>query len=70
MYNDNDLHNEDTREQQLRKLFNLKEVSPKCNEEYLKIPIDLPWKELQKDIPLAFDKFGWYGMVHRAKSDW
>jgi len=59
-----------TREEQLRTFFNLKEVPVQCNEEYIKIPLDLPWAELEKDIPLAFEKFGWYGMIHRAKSTW
>ncbi len=67
---DKDFHDKSTRENQLRDFFQLREFNPKCNEEYLKIPIDLPWDALQKDIPLAFEKFGWYGMVHRAKSDW
>lgn len=59
-----------TREEQLRTFFDIKEVPVQCNEEYIKIPLDLPWSELQKDIPLAFEKFGWYGMIHRAKSTW
>lgn len=59
-----------TREKQLRDHFNIQEIPVQCNEEYLKIPLDLPWKELERDIPAAFDEYGWYGMVHRARSDW
>ena len=67
---DTDFNIEFTREKQLREHFNLKEIPVEANEEYIKIPLDLPWKELEKDIPLAFEKYGWYGMVHRARSDW
>jgi hypothetical protein len=65
-----DFNNKDTREKQLRKHFGFKNVEPKCKDEYLKIPIDLPWKELEKDVPRAFEKFGWYGMIHRGNKDW
>ena len=40
------------------------------SEEYIKIPIDLPWEELKKDCHLAYEKFGWFGMVHRMHNDW
>lgn len=59
-----------TRESQLRKHFGIKSIEPECKDEYVKIPLDLPWCELEKDIPLAYEKFGWYGMVHRMRNDW
>lgn len=67
---DKDFNNQNTREKQLRKHFDIKEITPKCTDEYIKIPVDLPWDELAKDIPLAYEKFGWYGMVHRMRNDW
>ena len=67
---DKDFNIKDTREKQLRKHFNIKEMTPECTDEYIKIPIDLPWTELAKDIPLAYEQFGWYGMVHRMRNDW
>jgi hypothetical protein len=67
---DKNLNDNKTRESQLKSLFKFDSVDKKCKEEFLKIPIDLPWKELEKDIELAFEKFGWYGMCHRANSDW
>ena len=57
-------------QKQIRKHFGIKELQPKCQDEYVKIPIDLPWKELAQDVTGAFDKFGWYGMCHRGNSDW
>ena len=65
-----DFNDKETREIQLRKHFGFKNIEPEYKDEYLKIPIDLPWKELEKDVPRAFEKFGWYGMVHRRQSDW
>ena len=70
MIKDNDLISNSTRETQLKKHFIFKNLKPTCKDEYIKIKIDLPWKELAKDVNLAFETFGWYGMVHRAKSTW
>lgn len=67
---DKELKTHRTREEQLREIFGIKKIEPKSKDEYIKIPIDLPWKELAHDVPLAFEKFGWYGMVHRGRSDW
>ena len=69
-YNENDFNTNYSREAQLRKHFDIKEVPVEANEEYIKIPLDLPWDELKKDIPLAFEKFGWYGMIHRSMHNW
>ena len=65
-----DFNIETTRHFQLINHFDIKSVTPECTKEYIKIPIELPWTELEKDVHLAFDKFGWYGMVHRMYSDW
>ncbi len=67
---DKDFGTDQSREKQIRKHFGIKELQPKCQDEYVKIPIDLPWKELEQDVTGAFDKFGWYGMCHRGNSDW
>ena len=67
---DKDFNNNQTREKQLRSHFGIQEIQPKCQDEYVKIPIDLPWKELQQDVHTAFETFGWYGMCHRGNSDW
>tara|TARA_B100001057_G_scaffold501130_1_gene620899 strand:+ start:912 stop:1799 length:888 start_codon:yes stop_codon:yes gene_type:complete len=67
---DKDFVSDQTREKQLVKHFSIKKLEPICQDEYVKIPVDLPWKELEKDVPSAFDKFGWYGMCHRGNSEW
>lgn len=67
MYDDL-LDPEKTRHFQLIKYFGIQRSY--ANEEYIKIPIDLPWNELKKDSELAFEKFGWYGMIHRMQNDW
>ena len=59
-----------SREVQLTNYFGITTIEPECKDEYIKIPIDLPWAELQKDVNLAFDKFGWYGMIHRRQNTW
>jgi hypothetical protein len=59
-----------TRLSQLTDCFRIRPLEPECQDEYIKIPIDLPWGELQKDVNLAFDKFGWYGMIHRKQNNW
>jgi hypothetical protein len=59
-----------TRQSQLANYFGIGPLEPECQDEYIKIPIDLPWTELQKDVNLAFDKFGWYGMIHRKQNNW
>lgn len=41
--------------------------NPSSRVEYMKIPLDLPWKELEKDVELAFSQFGWWGMINRSK---
>ena len=68
--NEKDFNVNYTREKQLKEHFGIKEIEPECKDEYIKIALDFPWKELEKDIPLAFEKFGWYGMVHRMKNNW
>ena len=67
---DKDFDRSAPRDEQLTQKFNILPIDPICTDEYIKIPIDLPWNELAKDVPLAFEKFGWYGMVHRMRSDW
>ena len=67
---DADLRRDITRHEQLERAFDIKLIEPECTDEYIKIPIDLPWDELAADVPAAFEKFGWYGMVHRMSSDW
>jgi hypothetical protein len=59
-----------TREKQLKEHFNFIEMEPNCKDEFIKIPLDLPWDELEKDVELAFEKFGWYGMIHRQNDNW
>ncbi len=70
LYHENSFDKNYSREYQLREYFGIKEIPVQANEEYIKIPLDLPWDELKKDIPLAFEKFGWYGMIHRAMHNW
>jgi len=65
-----DFNTETTRHNQLIKYFNIKPIQPKCQDEFIKIPIDLPWSELEEDVNRAFDKFGWYGMIHRMSNSW
>lgn len=67
---DDSLVSSKTRHAQLIDHFNIHPIEPECQEEYIKIPIDLPWEDLKKDTQQAFDKFGWFGMVHRMRSDW
>lgn len=70
VHSDKSFNTRMTREAQLRKHFNIREIEPDCQDEYVKIPLDLPWNELEKDVPLAFEEFGWYGMVHRMQNNW
>ena len=58
------------RDSQLLELFDIEKVEPECDDEYVKIRLDLPWKELENDVPLAFERYGWYGMVHRKNNEW
>lgn len=67
---DNEFNDDESREKQLRKWIHFDTLMPQCKQEYLKIPLDLPWKEMANDVPLAFEKYGWYGMVHRRHTDW
>ena len=67
---ESELNDYDTRENQLKKHFKFNNIQPLCNDEYIKIPIDLPWKELAQDVHLAFKKYSWYGLIHRGKSTW
>ena len=67
---ENSLNINDTRQKQIQDLFEIKKLEPECTDEYIKIPIDLPWQEMEKDVPLAYEKFGWYGMIHRRKNNW
>ena len=67
---ESNLSNNDTRHKQLKKHFKFKNIEPVCKDEYIKIPIDLPWKELAQDVHLAFEKYSWYGLIHRGKSTW
>ena len=67
---DTDFNINSSREDQLTNYFGITAIEPECKDEYIKIPIDLPWAELQKDVNLAFDKFGWYGMIHRRQNTW
>lgn len=70
MVHENDLNNVDTRDKQLKRIFNFQNISPICQDEWIRIPLDLPWKEMASDINLLFEKYNWYGMVHRMHSDW
>lgn len=67
---DKDFKINKSRDVQLTEYYNIQEIEPVCKDEYIKIPIDLPWNDLKKDVPLAYEKFGWYGMVHRSRKDW
>ena len=67
---DNEFNDDESREKQLRRWIHFDTLVPQCKQEYLKIPLDLPWKEMANDVPLAFEKYGWYGMVHRRHTDW
>lgn len=67
---DNEFNDDESREKQLRRWVHFDTLVPQCKQEYLKIPLDLPWKEMANDVPLAFEKYGWYGMVHRRHTDW
>ncbi len=58
------------REVQIKEHFEFKDIRPECTDEYIKIPVDLPWEELAKDVPKAFQKFGWHGLVGKKKSKW
>lgn len=61
---------DDTREKQIKQMFGFKDIEPEAQDEFIKIPLDLPWDELEKDVDLAFKEFGWYGMCHRQNNDW
>lgn len=67
--NESDFNNTNTRAAQLIKLFSIKEIEPICTEEYIRIPLDLPWSEMANDVDKIFAK-EWYGMVHRRHSEW
>ena len=67
---EDDLSDTDTRENQLQKTFQFSDVQPRCVDEYVRIPLDIPWKEMSDDVQRAYDKFGWYGMVHRKSVQW
>ena len=67
---DKELSDNTTREKQLDKILSFKDLVPLCKEEYVKVPLDVNWNELEKDVPLAFEKFGWYGMIHRSMTTW
>ena len=67
---DTSFYQSKTRHSHLIDHFNIKPIEPICNDEFIKTPIDLPWNDLEKDTPLAFEKFGWYGMIHRMRNDW
>lgn len=67
---DKDFKQKEYRNNRLKEYFGIKTIEPICSEEYIKIPVSLPWKDLQNDVPLAFERFGWYGMIHRMHSNW
>jgi hypothetical protein len=67
---DSDLHTNKPRHRQLEDFFKIRTIDPVCQDEYVKIPIDLPWEELAQDVEPAFNKFGWHGMIHRSDTDW
>ena len=67
---DSDLQANRSRHEQLRDIFNIHPVEPECQDEYVRIPLDLPWKHLENDVDRAYRKFGWYGMVHRRNHEW
>ena len=50
--------------------FDIKSVEPRCQDEYVQVPLDLPWKEMEQDVDRAYEEFGWYGMIHRKNTDW
>ena len=67
---DSDLQANRSRHEQLREIFDIRPIEPECQDEYVRIPLDLPWKHLEKDVERAYRKFGWYGMVHRKNHQW
>lgn len=67
---DSQLHTHKPRHRQLEDFFKIKPLEPICQDEYVKIPIDLPWQDLANDVEPAFNKYGWYGMIHRMDKEW
>ena len=67
---DRDMKNTKARHNQLIEHFGISQMEPECTDEYIKVPLDLPWNDLAKDCVGAFEEFGWYGMVHRRHTDW
>ena len=59
-----------TRNSYLARAFGIKSIDPVCKEEYVRIPLDLPWKEMERDVELAYQEFGWFGMIHRSRTEW
>jgi len=69
--NESDFLPTKTRAHQLKIEFGIEERYPECTDEYIKIPVDLPWKELEKDVDEALNSvFGYYGKIQRSKTSW
>ena len=59
-----------TRNSYLADSFDIKSMDPVCKDEYVRVPLDLPWKEMESDVELAYQEFGWFGMIHRSRAQW
>ena len=68
--NESDFLPTKTRAHQLKIEFGIEERYPECTDEYIKIPVDLPWDELEKDVDEAWNIFGYYGKIQRSKTSW
>ena len=58
-----------TRLTKLQKFFQFEDLEKETQSEFVSLDVDLPWEELQRDLPLAFEEFGWYGMIHPRKTE-
>ena len=53
----------------LQKFFQFEDLEKETQSEFVSLDVDLPWEELQRDLPLAFEEFSWYGMIHPRKTE-
>lgn len=67
---DREMKNTKPRHDQLTEHFGISQMEPECKDEFIRIPLDLPWEDLAKDCLKAFDEFGWYGYCIRRYRDW
>ena len=59
-----------TRNGYLTDALGVQSVDPVSKDEYVKIPLDIPWREMESDVDLAYQEFGWFGMIHRSRTEW